>query len=123
MMVISLALISNDDPYSETVKAAVLHARSTTQLGISAHNIAYQTLSCLALKAIHVLPSSLLKNFNRIVGYNFISKNGKCSTITLTELSNHSVNWTLAQIDGYFTKRIAEDALQKFFPENSAYHC
>lgn len=123
MMVISLAYIAEDDPYSEAVKAAVLHARFTTRLGILAHNIAHQTFSCLSSKAIHVLPSSFLKTINRIMGCNFISKNGKRSTITLTDLSDHSVNWILAQIDGYFTKRIADDVLHKFFYKNSASHC
>lgn len=120
MMVISIAMIANDDPYSETVKAAVLKAKRWTDLGGTLRNASDKVLSGLFRKAIRSLPNEPLKKANKTLNCNFVSKNGHTSVINLTELANRTRDWFLAQLDAFITQRIADDTMREFFPEMSA---
>lgn len=120
MMVISIALIANDDPYSETVKAAVLKAKRLTDLGGILHNASDKILSDLFQKVIRSFPNKPLKKANKTLNCNLISKYGHASVFSLTKIADCTRNQLLVQIDGIITRKIADDAMREFFPEISA---
>lgn len=74
MMVVSLAMIANNDPYSEMVKAALLRAQRKAQIGSCLYKLVYTVFTGLSQKGIHNIPNASLKKLNHITGSPLISK-------------------------------------------------
>lgn len=117
MMVVSLAMIANNDPYSEMVKAALLRAQKKAQIESSLHKLIYTVCTGLSQKAIRYIPNASLKKLNRTTGSPLISKRGSKSAFSLTQLADSSRDALLAQIDGAITQWIANEAMEEFFSE------
>ena len=117
MMVVSLTMIANNDPYSEMVKAALLRAQKKAQIGSSLHKLIYTVCTGLSQKAIRYIPNASLKKLNRATGSPLISKRGSKSAFSLTQLADSSRDALLAQIDGAITQWIANEAMEEFFSE------
>ena len=120
MMVVSLSIMAYDDPYDEMVKAVVLRAKRISSAAKVLHNIAYSISSGLSEKGIKQIDSAALRKVNRILNCNFISKNGRTSVITLTELAGYTRDQLIALFDGFITQKIADDAMRIFCPEITA---
>ena len=123
MMVVSLVMIANNDPYSEMVKAALLRAQRKAQIGSSLYKLVYTVFTGLSQKGIHKIPNTSLKKLNRATGSNLISKNGSKSSFSLTKIADSSRNVLLAQIDASITQWIADEAMCEFFPKISEPQC
>lgn len=123
MMVVSLAMIANNDPYSEMVKAALLRAQRKAQIGSCLYKLVYTVFTGLSQKGIRNIPNASLKKLNRITGSPLISKNGSKSAFSLTQIANSSRDALLAQIDASITQWIADEAVREFFPKISVPQC
>lgn len=58
MMVVSLAMIANNDPYSEMVKAALLRAQRKAQIGSCLYKLVYTVFTGLSQKGIRNIPNA-----------------------------------------------------------------
>lgn len=123
MMVVSLAMIANNDPYSEMVKAALLRAQRKAQIGSCLYKLVYTVFTGLSQKGIRNIPNASLKKLNRITGSPLISKNGSKSAFSLTQIADSSRDALLAQIHASITQWIADEAVREFFPKISVPQC
>ena len=123
MMVVSLAMIANNDPYSEMVKAALFRAQRKAQIGSCLYKLVYTVFTGLSQKGIRNIPNASLKKLNRITGSPLISKNGNKSAFSLTQIADSSRDALLAQIDASITQWIADEAVREFFPKISVPQC
>ena len=123
MMVVSLAIIANDDPYSEMVKAALLRAQRKAQIGSCLHKLVRTVFTGLSQKGIRNIPNTSLKKLNRVTGSPLISKNGSKTAFSLTQIADSSRDALLAQIDASITQWIADEAMREFFPKISVPQC
>ena len=123
MMVVSLAMIANNDPYSEMVKAALLRAQRKAQIGSCLYKLVRTVFTGISHKGIRNIPNASLKKLNRATGSNLISKNGSKSAFNLTTIADSSCDALLAQIDTSITQWIADEAMYEFFPKISVPQC
>ena len=123
MMVVSLAMIANNDPYSEMVKAALLRAQRKAQIGSCLYKLVRTVFTGLSHKGIRNIPNAFLKKLNRVTGSDLISKNGSKSAFSLTKIADSSCDALLAQIDASVTQWIADEAMCEFFPKISVPQC
>lgn len=123
MMVVSLAMIADDDPYSEMVKAALLRAQRKARFGSCLYKLCHTIFTGLSQKGIRNIPNTSLKKLNRVIGSSLISKNGSKSAFSLTQIADSSRDALLAQIDASITQWIADEAIREFFPKISVPQC
>lgn len=123
MMVVSLAMIANDYPYSEMVKAALLRAQRKAQIGSCLYKLVHTVFTGLSRKGIRNIPNASLKKLNRATGSPLISKRGSQSAFSLTQIADSSRDALLAQIDASITQWIADEAMREFFPKISVPQC
>lgn len=123
MMVVSLAMIANNDPYSEMVKAALLRAQKKVQIGSNLHKLIYTVSIGLSRKGIRSIPNTSLKKLNHVTGSPLISKRGNKSAFSLTQIADSSRDAILAKVDASITQWIADEAMREFSPDFSLPHC
>lgn len=123
MMVVSLAMMANNDPYSEMVKAALLRAQRKAQIGSCLYKLVRTVFTGLSHKGIRNIPNASLKKLNRVTGSDLISKNGSKSAFSLSRIADSSRDALLAQIDASITQWIADEAMREFFPNISVSQC
>lgn len=123
MMVVSLAMIASNDPYSEMVKAALLRAQRKAQIGSCLYKLVRTVFTGLSHKGIRNIPNAALKKLNRVTGSDLISKNGSKSAFSLSKIADSSRDALLAQIDASITQWIADEAMREFFPKISVPQC
>lgn len=86
MMVVSLAMIANNDPYSEMVKAALLRAQRKAQIGSCLYKLVYTVFTGLSQKGIHNIPNAASATLNFRTGYIFISSMGMCRPVVFRQM-------------------------------------